>query len=527
MMQRRLFSNAAMAALRPALKPFSQVPHFKGRMLPFLGSIPAMATMKTPDGKKIDPSDQINASKHIYNHYKEKGTDVMKIGIPVMGKGITGELVYVFRPEFMEKVLHHQSAHPAGGIEGVWPLGKSFQQPNFHTSGFWKRGEAWKKYRLHLQNGLTGPKDSRRSCPNIVQAARLAMGYAGREENFHAFCVRTAFDMVASVLLGRMTQTADLDTPCDPKDLQFQQNVLRATDDLTPMLQNPLEFLQHAAGMTSKKQKIINDVMAQTVNRSLELIDDLLEKAERDELTDLQKSCYAMQSYERVKNGTVTKREFAELLGILLFAGVDTTSALIHNICFELARNPECQDKLYEELLEVLGEDASVTQDMNFKKSFPYLYAVIRETQRTSPAVVGVMKTPSEDIELGGYLIPEGTLVAFQPQGVVQDPELVDNPELFQPERWHEDAVAARKGTAKEIIDHKLLATPFSAGARMCPGARIANLEIVVFLTEFIRKNKVSLVDPPKEFEYRQNLVITPFPRPKFLVEKRPMVNHN
>ena len=44
----------------------------------------------------------------------------------------------------------------------------------------------------------------------------------------------------------------------------------------------------------------------------------------------------------------------------------------------------------------------------------------------------------------------------------------------------------------------RLHAGPFSAGARMCPGARVANMEKYVLLSEIFRKWKVTL-DPPDQ----------------------------
>lgn len=42
--------------------------------------------------------------------------------------------------------------------------------------------------------------------------------------------------------------------------------------------------------------------------------------------------------------------------------------------------------------------------------------------------------------------------------------------------------VDKRKGTTKEILDHRLLSTPFSFGARMCLGGRLAELEIKIMV---------------------------------------------
>ena len=58
----------------------------------------------------------------------------------------------------------------------------------------------------------------------------------------------------------------------------------------------------------------------------------------------------------------------------------------------------------------------------------------------------------------------------------------------FRPERWLPDAVVARKGTAAEVIDHPLLRAPFSAGARMCPGNKIANFELLTMVAQLVQE---------------------------------------
>ena len=44
-----------------------------------------------------------------------------------------------------------------------------------------------------------------------------------------------------------------------------------------------------------------------------------------------------------------------------------------------------------------------------------------------------------------------------------------------------------RKGTAAEVIDHPLLRAPFSAGARMCPGNKIANFELLTMVAQLVQ----------------------------------------
>ncbi len=74
--------------------------------------------------------------------------------------------------------------------------------------------------------------------------------------------------------------------------------------------------------------------------------------------------------------------------------------------------------------------------------------------------------------------VPVGTYVALNNGAYSHDPRFVEAPAEYRPERWLPPAVAARRGTPQEVLDHRLLAGPFSAGARMClaPGAASAHI---------------------------------------------------
>lgn len=74
--------------------------------------------------------------------------------------------------------------------------------------------------------------------------------------------------------------------------------------------------------------------------------------------------------------------------------------------------------------------------------------------------------------------------------------------------------VEARKGTHAEVVDHPLLRSPFSAGARMCPGSRVADLEVLVFAAQLVRDYKITLTDPSitqlSDIPYQTKLTIQP-----------------
>ena len=67
-------------------------------------------------------------------------------------------------------------------------------------------------------------------------------------------------------------------------------------------------------------------------------------------------------------------------------------------------------------------------------------------------------------VSLHGRQLQKGDAVALDGYSIGMDPEYVGDPEEFRPERWLPEAVAARKGTPREVIDHPFLKEPFSQG---------------------------------------------------------------
>ena len=106
------------------------------------------------------------------------------------------------------------------------------------------------------------------------------------------------------------------------------------------------------------------------------------------------------------------------------------------------------------------------------------------------------------------------------------DPAIVPDAREFKPERWLQDAVVKRVGTPAEVLDHPLVRGPFSAGARMCPGARVAHLDILCLLTRVVQdwkfeledKSIVSIYDIPYKFGIVQQPV---YPAPRFMFQPR------
>merc|ERR1712232_975208 len=96
---------------------------------------------------------------------------------------------------------------------------------------------------------------------------------------------------------------------------------------------------------------------------------------------------------------------------------------------------------------------------------------------------------------IGGYEVPEKTMVILHGSALTLGSQgFRADHDAFLPDRWLPEAVAERKPDPHQaVLDHRLLATPFSAGARMCLGARAANLEIMALAARLVQDYRLEL----------------------------------
>jgi len=183
-------------------------------------------------------------------------------------------------------------------------------------------------------------------------------------------------------------------------------------------------------------------------------VSDFTERKERVELDENEQNSYFLfKAIDRQKEDhSTTLEEAQELAFVGLFAAVDITSPILGWIVFNVSRSPKVQDRLYEELSDIIATvgNGQLTSDVLSKKHSLYLHAVIRETERlTPPSTLYTFKTVGNEIEINGVPMEKGDVVALEGFSIGMDPAYIVNPEEFIPERWLPDAVAARKGTER------------------------------------------------------------------------------
>lgn len=175
----------------------------------------------------------------------------------------------------------------------------------------------------------------------------------------------------------------------------------------------------------------------------------------------------------------LTEKQLMMSLWEPIIESSDTTLVTSEWAMYELAKNPECQERLYKEVVSVVGTERIVTEDD--LPHMPYLKAVIKETLRQYPPVPMVpSRLVEEDITLGGYDIPKGHEILVNLYAVAKDSAVWSNPEKWDPER-----VLGDNSLDMGFKNFNLM--PFGAGKRMCAGITQAMLIIPMNLAALVQ----------------------------------------
>ncbi|KAL2644203.1 hypothetical protein R1flu_011790 [Riccia fluitans] len=194
------------------------------------------------------------------------------------------------------------------------------------------------------------------------------------------------------------------------------------------------------------------------------------------------------------KDGYYYKDE--EIVGnlkTLLWAGYDTSATTVTLALRYVAKD----QKVYEQLIQEHSAIARSKQDNKCLtwedlRSMKYSWRVILETMRVTPVIASIMREANNDFEYKGFTIKKGWKVWCTSAQSSQNPDLIDNPDVFDPSRFEQPGVGVPRYTY----------FPFGMGYRQCPGMELGKMVILVTLHHFLKNFKWSLVNPEAKILY-------------------------
>ena len=168
-----------------------------------------------------------------------------------------------------------------------------------------------------------------------------------------------------------------------------------------------------------------------------------------------------------------------------LSGSMDATVISTQWLWYHLAKHPEVQDRVCEEVLSVVGDNPIITTEQY--NQLHYIKLCMKESMRLTPTANIFSRILQEDNTLGGVRLPKGTQVIADLYGMGQDERYWRDPREFLPERWE---------NRKDIDPFSYI--PFGVGPRMCIGRRLAEAEMQLITAQLCRSYRLHLVQEPE-----------------------------
>ncbi|CAF4959474.1 unnamed protein product [Pieris macdunnoughi] len=189
---------------------------------------------------------------------------------------------------------------------------------------------------------------------------------------------------------------------------------------------------------------------------------------------------------------------------IMLLGGFETSGSALTFTLYHLAHEPEIQQKIYDEVSKVIGEDGKF--DITKLMELTYLNAVVKETLRLYSPMGWLDRVASQDYQIDEKLtIKKGTPVYVNAIGMQYDPDYFPEPLKYDPERF-------MPGNEKNIKPFTYL--PFGEGPRICIGMRFGLISVRHAISNLIMKYKFEPIPgapKPTEVEFeKKGLLLVP-----------------
>ncbi|XP_075973976.1 cytochrome P450 9e2-like [Anticarsia gemmatalis] len=169
---------------------------------------------------------------------------------------------------------------------------------------------------------------------------------------------------------------------------------------------------------------------------------------------------------------------------LFLIAGFDTVSTAMTFLLYELALNPEVQDKLAKEIKEFDIKNGGKF-DLKSIQDMPYMDMVVSELLRLWPPAMFLERLCNKDYNLGkahkdapqDFVVRKNTGIMIPVYPIHRDPQYFPDPDKFDPERFSEQ----NKHNIKPFAY-----MPFGLGPRNCIGSRFALCEVKVMIYQIL-----------------------------------------
>ncbi|CAB4413102.1 unnamed protein product [Rhizophagus irregularis] len=195
---------------------------------------------------------------------------------------------------------------------------------------------------------------------------------------------------------------------------------------------------------------------------------------------------------------------FANIFDTML-GGTDTTANLFCFIVYYLGHYPEVKQKLQQELETVFGKNLTNPVTSKGLDELRYCDSVIKEVYRHIPVFFTVGRVNVENDNLGGYNWPKGTTFQMFLSAMMMSKNYWTDPEKFDPDRFYNIEESDKYLLEKQHVKNSFFM--WGGGIRICPGRKLAMIELKCLLTLIYRKYNIEMADMNAPLKYRSDVL--------------------
>ncbi|KAL0070738.1 hypothetical protein AAF712_001959 [Marasmius tenuissimus] len=225
----------------------------------------------------------------------------------------------------------------------------------------------------------------------------------------------------------------------------------------------------------------------------------------------------------------MTDEDVVANMSSIVLGGQETTSGALSRLLCLMAKHPEMQQRLREEINDAVKKNGSQMLEYSDLNNLPYLDAVCREALRLFSPVTFVWRETTEDCvvplqfpipgerrgtEAKELLIRKGTPIYIGLSASNRSRAIWgDDVNELKPERWLGKTIleSTENGVKMPGIFSNIMT--FLGGGRACPGMKFALLEIKLVLSILIPYFEFEAVS--EEIDWRMGVTVVPYVKGK------------
>ena len=258
------------------------------------------------------------------------------------------------------------------------------------------------------------------------------------------------FEIASKLLLGSDPSQAKID---------LSKTFTTITDGLFAINTLPLPFTTYNKAVNARKEiikhlKIV--IQEHRQNHSKNALSLLLQAKDED-------------------GNSMSEKEIIDQCILMLFAGHDTSTAMLTWLCLELGRNPDILQRARDEQKQ-FSEDKLTVEKL---AQMTYLEQILLEVERLHPPVGSGFRGVVKEFEFNGFHVPVDWQVLYIISMTHQLPEVYSEPQRFDPDRFGPERQEHKK--------HPMSLIGFGGGPRTCLGIAFAKMEMKIVASQLLR----------------------------------------